>query len=108
MVDDLAMPCPDFEDYYARETNILFLLSLVMNRFAASHRDSPKGGMNEIWTGGTSAAGKDCLALSSQRGLVSMTMAFIRWLTSHTLKPTVMDSQSYKCFHFYSFMFLSL
>lgn len=40
MVDEFAMPCPDLEDYYAWERNILFLLSLIMNRFAAGTRGS--------------------------------------------------------------------
>ena len=45
MVDEFATPCPDLEDYYAWERNILFLLSLIMNRFAASTRGSPLKGI---------------------------------------------------------------
>lgn len=35
--DEFAVPCPHLEDYYAWERNILFLLSLIMKRFAASN-----------------------------------------------------------------------
>lgn len=45
MVDEFAVPCPDLEDYYAWERNILFLLSLIMNRFAGSTRGSPLKGI---------------------------------------------------------------
>lgn len=43
MVDELALPCPDRADYYGRDRNILFLLSLIMNRFVASAHSLPKG-----------------------------------------------------------------
>lgn len=45
MVEEFAKACPDLEDYYARERNILFLLSLIINRFAGSSRSSPSEGI---------------------------------------------------------------
>lgn len=45
-VDEL--PGPDHVDYDAWERNILFLLSLIMNRFAASTRGLPEG-MSHEW-----------------------------------------------------------
>lgn len=41
------MPCPDLEDYYAGNRNILFLLSLRVNRFAAGTRGPPRGTLAE-------------------------------------------------------------
>lgn len=38
--DEFALPCPHSEDYYAVEMNNVFLLSLIMNRFAAHTRGS--------------------------------------------------------------------